>query len=434
MPASMPGPANTQSMLQRVPSSHCVRRTPSSGASANTSSVAKASGATPRTRRMPIAAPSTSGSQSVAAASWKKIRKLSAWSSDGDLPSSSRCSIDTTTVAAASPHRVSRPSQSARRSEVAVSSGVDRQRDAAGDGGAQEQVRRRERQVAERVVLDREQKRRDEHRRERRRRRCAGAGALPTPAPRRPRTRRAPARPARAAAAAAAPRRCDAACRRAPRADSARERSRVTRIVITMTFTKVNNSSPPPMRSLRLPLATIARKPGGPMTSMSERWRESWRVLAYSVALALAFVGLQRLELALFSAFGTPAVLDLIGAGPARDDASLAVEAKQVAARSSAAAASLPAGHRLAAFRLGYEIGYASELVGSFAMSDAAGARPGRDDRRRARRRRAGAGGRARHRRATSPRCRRATSRSSSPSPSASRTTRTGSPRASSSA
>jgi len=105
------------------------------------------------------------------------------------------------------------------------------------------------------------------------------------------------------------------------------------------------------------------------MTSMSERWRESWRVLAYSVALALAFVGLQRLELALFSAFGTPAALDLIGAGPARDEASLAVEAKQVAARSSAAAATLPAGHRLAAFRLGYEVGYASERVGSFAMS-----------------------------------------------------------------
>ncbi|MGZ8259309.1 MAG: hypothetical protein ACXWUL_02020 [Caldimonas sp.] len=107
-----------------------------------------------------------------------------------------------------------------------------------------------------------------------------------------------------------------------------------------------------------------------PMPSMSQRWRESWRVLAYSVALALGFVGLQRLELALFSAFGTPAVLERIGAGPAREEAALAVEAAQVAAR-SAAAAPLPAGHRLMTFRLGYEIGYASELVGSFAMSDA---------------------------------------------------------------
>ena len=108
------------------------------------------------------------------------------------------------------------------------------------------------------------------------------------------------------------------------------------------------------------------------MSPMSDRWRESWRVLAYSVALALAFVGLQRLELALFSAFGTPEVLALIGAGPARDDARLAVEAEQVAARSRSVATPLPPGHRAATFRLGYEIGYASELVGSFAMSDSA--------------------------------------------------------------
>ena len=38
MPASMPGPENTQSTLQRVPRSHFVRRTPSIGAIANTSS------------------------------------------------------------------------------------------------------------------------------------------------------------------------------------------------------------------------------------------------------------------------------------------------------------------------------------------------------------------------------------------------------------
>ena len=107
------------------------------------------------------------------------------------------------------------------------------------------------------------------------------------------------------------------------------------------------------------------------MSSMSERWSESWRVLAYSVALALAFVGLQRLELALFSALGTPELLERIGAGSARDEARLAVEAEQLAARSRAVAVVLPAGHRAATFRLGYEIGYASELVGSFAMSEA---------------------------------------------------------------
>jgi len=108
------------------------------------------------------------------------------------------------------------------------------------------------------------------------------------------------------------------------------------------------------------------------MPSPTPRWRESWRVLAYSVALALAFIGLQRLELAMFSAFGTAEALDFIGAGPARDMARLAVEAEQVASRSSAIAARPPAGHRSGTFRLGYDIGYASELVGSFVTSDAA--------------------------------------------------------------
>jgi hypothetical protein len=53
-------------------------------------------------------------------------------------------------------------------------------------------------------------------------------------------------------------------------------------------------------------------------------------------------------------------------------DARLAAEADDVAARSRAAAATLPPGHRLATFRLGYEVGWASEFAGSFAMSDPA--------------------------------------------------------------
>ena len=65
MPASRPGPARTQPALHCMPESHCVMRTPNSGASANTSSAAKAIGATPRTRRAPIARPSSVGSQSV---------------------------------------------------------------------------------------------------------------------------------------------------------------------------------------------------------------------------------------------------------------------------------------------------------------------------------------------------------------------------------
>jgi len=108
-----------------------------------------------------------------------------------------------------------------------------------------------------------------------------------------------------------------------------------------------------------------------PTTPISLRWSESWRVLAYSAALALAFIALQRLELALFSAFATQEVLERIGGTPT-DGEELAAEARTLAARSNAAAARLPPGHRLATFRLGYEIGYASELTGSFAASDAA--------------------------------------------------------------
>ncbi|HEV7575143.1 MAG TPA: hypothetical protein VGO85_03795 [Caldimonas sp.] len=107
------------------------------------------------------------------------------------------------------------------------------------------------------------------------------------------------------------------------------------------------------------------------MAPSSLRWRESWRVLAYAAALALAFIALERLELALFAEFGSAAVLERIGATSAPDDERLAGEAAQLAARVSANGATLPAGHRLATFRLGYEIGYASELIGSFAMSDA---------------------------------------------------------------
>jgi len=106
-------------------------------------------------------------------------------------------------------------------------------------------------------------------------------------------------------------------------------------------------------------------------TSISLRWSETWRVLAYSAALALAFIALQWIELALFSAFATKEVLEAIG-GTAHDEERLAVEAEALAARAKAAGVPLPPGHRAATFRLGYEIGFASELLGSFVSSDAA--------------------------------------------------------------
>lgn len=98
-------------------------------------------------------------------------------------------------------------------------------------------------------------------------------------------------------------------------------------------------------------------------------WTETWRVLAYTLAIALAFVGLGRLQLALFTAPGTQALLQHIGALDADPAARLKDEAARIAAASRDAMRRLPAGHRMATLRLGYELGYASQLVGVRALS-----------------------------------------------------------------
>src|SRR5450631_898127 len=98
------------------------------------------------------------------------------------------------------------------------------------------------------------------------------------------------------------------------------------------------------------------------------RWSETWRVLAYTAAIALAFVVLGRLEMALFSLFGAENSLARPGGGVPREDAALARQAEQVAAESRPALERVP-GQRLAAFRIGYDLGYASSLMGSYAMS-----------------------------------------------------------------
>ena len=85
-PVYRPGPDSTQDAPDCVPVSHCVRRSPSSGARPKTSSPAKVIGATPRTRRAPVARPSSIGSHSVTAANWKKTTKFIAWSRLGALP------------------------------------------------------------------------------------------------------------------------------------------------------------------------------------------------------------------------------------------------------------------------------------------------------------------------------------------------------------
>jgi hypothetical protein len=102
------------------------------------------------------------------------------------------------------------------------------------------------------------------------------------------------------------------------------------------------------------------------MVFSSERWGETWRVLGYSAAAALAFVALERLEFALLDAVGADAMLALTRDKSADDR--LAAEARDIATRSSARA--LPPETRVAAFRVGYEVGWASHFAGSFAMSD----------------------------------------------------------------
>jgi len=105
------------------------------------------------------------------------------------------------------------------------------------------------------------------------------------------------------------------------------------------------------------------------MSALPSRSNESWRVLAVAAALALAFIGLERLELALFDLFGADNLL--ARTRPAGADAKLGAQADALAARSNAAWASLPAGHRAAAFRIGYEVGWASEFTGSLTRSPA---------------------------------------------------------------
>lgn len=107
------------------------------------------------------------------------------------------------------------------------------------------------------------------------------------------------------------------------------------------------------------------------MQLRSSGWSETWRVLAYTLAVALGFIALGRVQLAVFSASGTSEWLARVGLIDPNPDARLLQQAAQVAAESRDALQRLPPGHRLATVRLGYELGYASQLVGAYAMSPA---------------------------------------------------------------
>src|SRR6266851_6615929 len=98
--------------------------------------------------------------------------------------------------------------------------------------------------------------------------------------------------------------------------------------------------------------------------SPTKRWAETWRVLAYTLAISVAFIGLRKLQLAeLVVRPVSRVMLDRNSA------AGLASEAAQVEQASRVALQRLPPTYRRAAFRLGYELGFASEYLGSFALS-----------------------------------------------------------------
>lgn len=89
-------------------------------------------------------------------------------------------------------------------------------------------------------------------------------------------------------------------------------------------------------------------------------------MLVCTLAVGLAFVALGRLELALFGVATARQWLERDLLARSRDDAALAREAAAIAAASRDALARLPAGHRVAALRVGYEVGYASWLLAGY--------------------------------------------------------------------
>jgi hypothetical protein len=105
------------------------------------------------------------------------------------------------------------------------------------------------------------------------------------------------------------------------------------------------------------------------MTLPLPRWRETWRVLAYTLAIALAFVALGRLQLALFGSPVTQQLLQRWGWLDTDPAARWREQALAVAEASRIAATRLPASHRLDLVRLGHALGYASQQAGAYALS-----------------------------------------------------------------
>jgi hypothetical protein len=101
----------------------------------------------------------------------------------------------------------------------------------------------------------------------------------------------------------------------------------------------------------------------------SRRWKGAWRAIAYTLAISIAFVLLQRSEIAFFDRRAGSGWVVNSGLADRNSAADLAREAGRVAEDSRAALERLPPAIRRAAFRLGYNLAYAAELSGSLLMS-----------------------------------------------------------------
>lgn len=103
----------------------------------------------------------------------------------------------------------------------------------------------------------------------------------------------------------------------------------------------------------------------------THNWRtpEIGRVLVYTLAIALGFVLLGRAQVALFAAADAQGWLQRAGVLDADPAPKLQREIAEVAAASAGALQQLGAGHRVAALRLGYELGYVSQWLGVRAMN-----------------------------------------------------------------
>jgi len=105
------------------------------------------------------------------------------------------------------------------------------------------------------------------------------------------------------------------------------------------------------------------------MTQTRTTFGETWRVLAYTLAIALAFIALEQAQLAVFKLPATALLLHRAGWLDANPQAALQEQAAQVAEASREALPRLPPGHRTAALRLGQELAYANYLVAGHAMA-----------------------------------------------------------------